>query len=102
MEDIDIFLEKVIKNNIKSYKIIDYIIIKYKFKILDDTVKNDIRKLEMEKINISILNIIAKEKIIILTSLIHDKNLDLCEYIEINYQSSKFNKIYKNFLIDPY
>ena len=102
MEKIDTFLDESTKNNIKSYKIIDDLIIKYKFKILHDSVKNDIRTLEMEKINIDIWNIIAKEKIIIFTSLLYDKNSDLFEYIEINYQSSKFNKIYKNFSLNPF
>ena len=101
MENIDIFLDESTKNNMKSYKIIDDLIIKYKFKILNDFVKNDIRTLEMGKINIDICNIITNEKIIILTSLLYDKNIDLFEYIEINYKSSKFNKIYKNFSLTP-
>ena len=45
MENIDIFLDESTKNNMKSYKIIDDLIIKYKFKILNDFVKNDIRTL---------------------------------------------------------
>lgn len=101
MENIDTFLDESTKNNIKSYKIVNDLIIKYKFKILNDSVKNDIRTLEMEKINIDIWNIIAKEKIIIITSLMYDENLNLFEYIEINYKSSKFNKIYKNFSLTP-
>jgi len=75
--NLEFFLKNCKNNNLRSLYIIDKLINNFKFKIQEDTIKNDVRNLYLSSYIFG--------KIKMTTSFIFDKNSDKKEYIEINY-----------------
>ena len=79
MNDIINYLEYIFsQKNIKLYIIIDYIIKKFNFSILEDSVFNDVRTIILKKCN---------DELIISSTTILNKELKKMTKININYNN---------------
>jgi hypothetical protein len=92
MSNIEIFLKNLCESNMKLYIIIDDLIKDYKFKILDDSVLNDYR-------TINLRNTIWEEIKIVSTIIFGEDYTNKLEYIQIYYRSNKSRLEFK-FTVD--
>ena len=76
MNNIKIFLDNVYEKKYKTLVIIENLIKYYQFQIKEDSVLNDIR-------TVILLN--KYNEIIITCTFVHNKYMELIEYIEISY-----------------